>query len=212
MDSIIIIIVIFWLISRFVSSSNKKKQSAQQQNRQNTMPQQQSSQAAQQQQPIIDIQKRLREALEAAEQKQTTQMVLQTKQTAENDNDIPPYRRLPAETEKPLERNKHHIDEIEEERCENAEQVRQERRKQELRERFGAAKQNKGIAINATIPVKQPTVTSQNLSALNLDQTTYDKAAMSINNESSKSILVQGIIMAEILGPPRAKKRHTHIF
>ncbi|MCL1905639.1 MAG: hypothetical protein FWG06_01375, partial [Clostridiales bacterium] len=123
---IVILFAVFWIIKIIVSAVRKNAGHSQAAGQNQTGPVKPGTATTRRQQ-ALEIQKQLRETFEAA------------RQQANNTDDTPPYRSGPEAPHLPTDtRKKHHIDDIEEERCAEAEKVRQERRKQDLRERFGA--------------------------------------------------------------------------
>ena len=215
-DNLFIVFVVIVLIARSVRASNKKKAGGQ------TSGQRPAGADAEPRdvQPTrrsqaVETQKHLREIYEAAQRQQAgkQQPILQL--PADDDDDIAPYRRVAVE--EPAEaatqsRQKHHIDEIEEERCEEAEKVRQERRKQELRERFGApaqrAAQKPKTLTQAARQLYAPAPPAQDPPPQSAPPPKQPLVAAFNQNEpyQSENVLVQGVIMAEILGPPRSKR------
>jgi len=196
MEALILFAIIF-VVSRLLNSGNKKN-------------------SGNRQQQAIEEQRRRRAAWEAAQRAQgaggpAEQQPLTLEQTMRMFiEEIPEQESRPAVP--PHE--KHHIDDIEEERCAEAEKARQERRKAELRERFGAPQRRTQLQGSITDGRKRPELAvapALSLSAISAPQQQprlatappmgADKAYFEDN------MLVQGIIMAEILGPPRAKRR-----
>jgi len=223
-NSIIIIFLIAWLVFRFVGSANRKKAGNRQGQQQPGQQQGAPGQAGQQpalpgqtprQQQAAELQKRLREAYEAAQQQQQAQDDIPPYRRVAEDDDIPPYRRdseagqaeviiIPA---RPPE--KHHLDEAEEERCAEAARAKEEQRQQQhparavkppggrmLRPQAQAAQQ-----LSATAPL------SRDIPAASASSAPSTKRLAALAPQLPREALQQGIIMAEILGPPRAKKR-----
>lgn len=205
MNNIIILFVVIWLLFRFMGVGNKKK----------------TGHTASKQQQSVDMQKRLREAYKNAQQQQAEPPQV-AREDAPVDDDLPPYHRQstdePLLSERPIER--HHIDEVEEERCAAATRAKEEQRQQERQ----LARQQ--VVPVPGRPMRAQTLTQAERKLYTLPSAPRQKAIPGITDAASpkspaaadiatmwqdvdltKNVLVQGIVMAEVLGPPRSKRR-----
>ena len=225
-----ILIIAFLVVRVIVSAVNKNKsggqavqrqrapgQQQEQTGRQQTAPAQQGASTARHYQ-MAEIQKRLREAYEEAQQ----QAQPTTQQASGQADDTPPYRRgLEAEPVPLQASKKHHIAASEEERSAEAKKAKQERRKQELRERFGTQLQHApnrlaqqpraARQVYESAPQNQSVTAEGAIAAPHTKTPAADTATVGNGMYFSGSMLTQGIIMAEILGPPRAKRKHRAV-
>jgi hypothetical protein len=216
-SSIIIIFLVAWLFFRFVGSLNKKKpgnQTGQQQGA--------TGQTAAQQQDV-ELQKRLREAYEAAQQQAARQHPqadddIPPYRRVAVDDDIPPYRRQPAD-DSPVPVRSHHLDEAEEERCAAATRAKEEQRQQQRQQTGYQTGRSLRSQTQMQAVVKLPDPAPQEQDLISKPDISI-APSMKIESSSiiqrswdlSKAVLTQGIIMAEVLGPPRSKKRHLRNF
>ena len=186
--NIIILFVIIWLVSRVMSSMNKKKKAEAQKEQQNQARQQQGQMSHQMQ--SADDKRRLREIYEANEvPRHLREQLLPIGQQSVTDDDIPPYRRQPVDEDMPPYKRlpveelplpaqailPHHIDQIEEESCAAATRVKKVFSPKPLMSLANLPQQEKRGHTNITQELGLP-----------------------------QNALIQGIVMAEILGPPKA--------
>ena len=228
MDSnIIVLFVVIWLVSRVVSSMNKKKKAEAQKEQQSQARQLQGQMPRQLQSP--EAQRRLREIYEVDEvPRHLREQLLPMGQQSVADDDIPPYRRQPVKDDIPPYKRfsveelpspaqaalTHHIDQIEEERCAAAARAKDEQKQQALQHKrqlmasSGAKQQQSPMPpLTRTRKPMAKVISQKSFTGLqNLpkqEKRGYPDITQGLGLPQDD--LIRGIVMAEILGPPRAK-------